>query len=388
MFTLTKVRVGTGGFHVNKVYEGLYMSRRNLFLLLYSLGIGFVICLFMGVILLFDGRTVYAWFERRFVPQLIQASTATVPTQVVIVPAAPLPSATITPTPRCGGPPYMVLVLLGTDSRSDSYQAGLADSIRLVRVDFIDPGIMVLPFQRDLYVEIPGIADHGITHGKLNQGYTYGTPAFGYYDAPNRGLGLMEVTMEHNFGAKVDHGIAINMQSFVRIVDALGGIDVHLPYAIDGRVRNSRDPALYFAAGEQHLDGRRTQILARLRPQGDFERTNTQTLILRALSSKLLSPEVLPRLPELISAFQDSIYTDLEPAQIAQLTCLAVRLDPQKITYVNFPENLFEGTRVRDPVLGNTFIFDADFDVLRSYVASFMDGNWPGESLMTPAPAP
>jgi LCP family protein required for cell wall assembly len=282
----------------------------------------------------------------------------------------------------------MVLVLLGTDSRSDSYQAGLADSIRLVRVDFIDPGIMVLPFQRDLYVEIPGIADHGITHGKLNQAYTYGTPAFGYYDAPNRGLGLMEITMEHNFGAKVDHGVAINMQSFVRIVDALGGIDINLPYAIDGRVRGSRDPLLYFPAGNQHLDGRRTQILARLRPQGDFERTNTQTLILRALSAKFLSPEVLPKLPELISAFQDSIYTDLEPAQIAQLTCLAVRLDPQKITYVNFPPDLFEGTRVQDPVLGNTFIFDADFDVLRSYVASFMDGNWPGESLLTPAPAP
>jgi LCP family protein required for cell wall assembly len=247
---------------------------------------------------------------------------------------------------------------------------------------------MVLPFQRDLYVEIPGIADHGITHGKLNQAYTYGTPAFGYYDAPNRGLGLMEITMEHNFGAKVDHGVAINMQSFVRIVDALGGIDINLPYAIDGRVRGSRDPLLYFPAGNQHLDGRRTQILARLRPQGDFERTNSQTLILRALSAKFLSPEVLPKLPELISAFQDSIYTDLEPAQIAQLTCLAVRLDPQKITYVNFPPDLFEGTRVQDPVLGNTFIFDADFDVLRSYVASFMDGNWPGESLLTPAPAP
>jgi polyisoprenyl-teichoic acid--peptidoglycan teichoic acid transferase len=282
----------------------------------------------------------------------------------------------------------MTLVLLGTDSRSDSYQAGLADSIRLVRVDFIDPGIMVLPFQRDLYVEIPGIADHGITHGKLNQAYTYGTPAFGYYDAPNQGLGLMEVTMEHNFGAQVDYGIAINMQSFVRIVDALGGSMSTCLMQLMVVCRGSRDPALYFAAGDQHLDGRRTQLLARLRPQGDFERTNTQPLILRALSAKLLSPEVLPKLPELISTFQDTIYTDLEPAQIAQLTCLAVRLDPQKITYVNFPPDLFEGTRVRDPVLGNTFIYDADFDVLRSYVAAFMDGNWPGESLMTPAPAP
>lgn len=282
----------------------------------------------------------------------------------------------------------MVIALLGTDSRSDSYQAGLADSIRLVRVDFIEPGIMVLPFLRDLYVEIPGIAEHGIIHGKLNQGYTYGTPAFGYYDGTNQGLGLLANTMEHNFGARVDYGIAVNMQSFARIVDALGGIDINLPYAIDGRVPGSRDPDLYFPAGNQHLDGRRTQLLARLRPQGDFERTNSQTLILRALSAKLLSPSLLPRFPELISAFQGSVYTDLGPAQIAQLTCLAARLDPDKIVYVNFPPEHFEGTRAQDPILGNTFIFDADFGVLRSYVAMFMNGTWPGEALMTPAPAP
>jgi anionic cell wall polymer biosynthesis LytR-Cps2A-Psr (LCP) family protein len=145
---------------------------------------------------------------------------------------------------------------------------------------------------------------------------------------------------------------------------------------------------LYFPAGSQHLDGRRTQILARLRPQGDFERTNVQTMILRALSVKLFSPAVLPKLPELISALQGSVYTDLGPEQITQLTCLAARLDPEKVTYVNFPPELFEGTRVQDPVLGNTFIFDADFDVLRSFVEMFMDGHWPGEALMTPAPAP
>jgi anionic cell wall polymer biosynthesis LytR-Cps2A-Psr (LCP) family protein len=172
------------------------------------------------------------------------------------------------------------------------------------------------------------------------------------------------------------------------MVDALGGIDVDLPYAVDGRVPGSRDPALYFPAGDQHLDGFRTQILARVRPQGDLERTEMQTLILRALSAKLLDPSVFPKLPELVSAFQGTVYTDLGATQIAQLTCLAIRLDPQKITYVNFPEELFHGMRVQDPVLGNTFIFEADFDVLREFVAAFIEGSWPEEARRTPAPAP
>jgi LCP family protein required for cell wall assembly len=271
----------------------------------------------------------------------------------------------------------MILVLIGTDSRSDSYYAGLADSIRLVRVDFVDPGVMVLPFQRDMYVEIPGLSEHGITHGKLNQGYTYGTPAFGYIDAPNQGLGLMEETMEHNFGIHVDNGVAVNMQSFVRVVDALGGVDLYLPFTVDGRVKGSRDSDLYFEAGNHHLNGYRTQLLARMRPNGDFQRSYVQNLILQALVDRLLSPALLSGLPELIDAYGQAVFTDLTPIQITQLTCLASKLDAEKIEYIYFPEGLFQGTRVQDPVLGNTFVWDVDFDVLRSYVESFKNGAWP-----------
>jgi anionic cell wall polymer biosynthesis LytR-Cps2A-Psr (LCP) family protein len=118
-------------------------------------------------------------------------------------------------------------------------------------------------------------------------------------------------------------------------------------------------------------------LLARLRPQGDFQRTNSQTIILKALSAKLFRPAILPKLPDLVSAFQDSVFTDLDPVQISQLTCLATMLDPQNIEYLNFPEELFQGTRVQDPVLGNTFVWDVDFAVLRDYLASFTYGNWP-----------
>jgi len=280
----------------------------------------------------------------------------------------------------------MILVLIGTDSRTDSYYAGLADSIRLVRVGFVDPGVMVLPFQRDIYVEIPGLANHGITHGKLNQGYTYGTPAFGYIDTPNQGLGLMAETMEHNFGVHVDNGVAINMQSFVRIVDALGGIDVYLPYTVDGRVKGSRDSSLYFESGYHHLNGRQALTLARLRPYGDFERTKVQNIIIKALSARLLSPAILTELPELVSALRSSVFTDLDTGQIAQLTCLATMIDLEEIEYVYFPENIFNGTRVQDPVLGNTYILDVDFNVLRKYVEYFIEGIWSDEILPTPVP--
>ncbi|WP_298748044.1 LCP family protein, partial [uncultured Brevundimonas sp.] len=144
----------------------------------------------------------------------------------------------------------------------------------------------------DLYVEIPEISDHyGITHGKLNQAYLYGNSIFKYYDGPGEGLGLLALTLEHNFGARIDHSAAVNLQTFVRIVDALGGIDISLPAVIDGRVRNSTDSNRYFPAGPQHLNGYRAMLLARMRPNGDLARSHTQDLILQALTANLARGE-------------------------------------------------------------------------------------------------
>lgn len=305
--------------------------------------------------------------------------TATLTPTLTVTPTL-TPTQTLTPTATerpvlCGGPTVMFILLIGSDARSKSYSVGLADSIRLVRVDFIEPRIQVLTFQRDLYVEIPGIESHGgITHGKLNQAYLYGNPGYNYYEGPGQGPGLLALTLEHNFGAQVDHYAAVNLQTFVRIVDALGGIDIDLPYSVDGRVKGSKDSNLYFADGKQQLKGFRTMLLARLRPQGDFTRAEVQSLILQALAVKLLSPSVIPKLPELIEAFNSSVQTDLSPAEISQLLCLAAMLDTQKIEFVSFPESLFKNDRVQDPVLGNTSILTVNFDILKMYVQNFKDG--------------
>ena len=319
----------------------------------------------------------------------IAPSTAT-PT-LTLTPTATItqtPTPTLTPTPTevpalCGGPRVMFILLVGSDARKDSYAIGLADSIRLVRVDFVEASIHVLAFPRDLYVEIPEIADHEITQGKLNQAFIYGNPGYNYYDGPGQGSGLLARTLESNFGARVDHYVAVNLQTFVRIIDTLGGIDINLPYVIDGRVRGSRDPNRYFATGPQHLDGYRTMLLARLRPGGDLQRMEIQNLILRALADELLSPVAVLKFPQLIRSFEDSIQTDLNPTSIGQLLCLRRKLNTEKINFLSFPETLFESARVRDPVLGNTSILEADFEVLADYVKKFSDGSWrsPEENL-------
>src|SRR3990170_7271863 len=213
-------------------------------------------------------------------------------------------SSTAEPQPLCGGPVTMIILGIGADNRENNYLYGLADAIRVARVDFRVPSLSVLTLPRDLWVEIPGISDHyGITHGKLNQAYLYGNPGMGYYDGPGAGPGLLARTLELNYGLRPDHYGAVNMQTFVRLVDAVGGIDIVLEQAVDGRpVDEKTEDMGYFTAGQHHMNGETALRFSRIRKTDNaFRRDDRQTQVLCALKDKLLSPEVVTDIPGIIA---------------------------------------------------------------------------------------
>jgi anionic cell wall polymer biosynthesis LytR-Cps2A-Psr (LCP) family protein len=117
-------------------------------------------------------------------------------------------------------------------------------------------------------------------------------------------------------------------------------------------------------------------ILARLRPNGDYKRSEIQNLIMGAIAEKLFNPFTLASLAPFFEIVHNSTQTDIGPLQAGQLTCLATKLDAAQIEFFSFPEDLFKSARVQDPVLGNTSILEADFEVLKKYVEEFEDGTW------------
>jgi LCP family protein required for cell wall assembly len=308
------------------------------------------------------------------------------PTAVPVLQASPLP--TLTPNVGlCGAPPVMHILAIGADTRGDNYNYGLADVIRLVRVDFVNPQVAVLEIPRDLWVEIPDIADNlkGQDHEKLNQAYLYGNPGFGYTDDPAQGPGLMARTLTRNFGTQIDHYAAVNMRTFEKIVNAVGGLDVTLPEAVDGRTREDTNRRLFFPAGTHHLDGTRALMLARIRIKGVFERAESQNRVLCALRDKLTSPKVVTKIPDLIRSFQDAIQTDLSPQQLGQLACIGTKIPAGNIVFATFPSEHFKQTRQYDPVFkGRVAVWEVDFHILRDYISRFQAGTWPGAETSQP----
>jgi LCP family protein required for cell wall assembly len=274
----------------------------------------------------------------------------------------------------------MTVLAIGTDVRPGEHRYGLTDVMRAVRVDFRAQRVTALEFPRDLWVRIPEI-EHNLKtdHQKLNTAYAYGQPDYG----PS----LLAHTLDLNFGLSVDHYIVANMNVFAEVVDALGGLDVTLPEGgIDGRTSTDRSARLVFPGGPQHLNGEQALTLARLRNVSVFERAENQNLVMCALRKKVESPETLLRVPGIINSFLKNVQTDLTPEQISQLACLGTQMPRGNIIFTSFPLRLFKSAKVYDPVLDlDVFIWDANFDVLRSYVSKFEEGSWPASSPSGPS---
>ncbi len=288
------------------------------------------------------------------------------------------PPTDTTPT-LCNGPAVMTLLVLGSDARTTGYTYGLADAIKIVRVDFSTPSVMAIDIPRDLWVEIPGVSDHyGLDHGKINQAYFFGGSAMGYYDGPNAGPGLMAETLQYNFGITVDHYLAVDMKTFVRMVDAIGGIDINVDSTVNLNPGPDGNPDYIFGPGTHHLDGQMAMKVAMNRYPTTFQRANNQNIVLSAIRAKMLTAQMLPKIPGLISQFSSSVQTDLSPSDISKLVCISQKLPKENINMLAFPEDIFTGTSIYDPYRKvNTYVMEADNTLLRSYLSDFMEGTWP-----------
>lgn len=291
------------------------------------------------------------------------------------------PAANPVPQPVCGGPESMIIVAIGSDSRAenaaDAYLYGQADVIRIARVDFVNPRVQVMSFPRDLWVEIPEIVEErgGMTHGKLNASYTWGNPGLGWYSGPGAGAGLLARTLDLNFGLRADHYVAVSMEVFVNMVDAIGGLDLYLDAPVDGSPRDGGSDFGYYRAGWHHMDGETALKFSRIRKVDTvFHRMDRQNQVLCAFRQQMMTPAVVGEIPKLILDFRQQVLTDLSLSQMSQLACLALRLDGDDIILSGLPRELFSATSVE-----GTFVWGADYDVIRGYVADFMVGDWPLE---------
>ncbi|HAF48793.1 MAG TPA: hypothetical protein DCL08_06075, partial [Anaerolineaceae bacterium] len=185
----------------------------------------------------------------------------------------------------------------------------------------------------------------------------FGTPGMGHFAGSGGGAGGLAEAIQYNFGVTVDHYGVINFETFVDLIDAVGGVEVDLPGPVSGGSLGN------FPAGVQTLDGERALALARIRTgYGDAFRISSQTIILQGILKKMANPAMLLRVPDLLQQFSDGFLTDLSIDQLTGLgVCTLRHFDTQNLQAFDVPEDLLTGGRAYIPTLNNNaFVYRWD----------------------------
>lgn len=218
------------------------------------------------------------------------------------------------------GQPLSIL-LLGVDQRADESGPTRSDSMILLGSQPDGQSAALLSIPRDLWVDIPGVGEQ-----RINTALFYG------YDPADASAGprLAARTVQQELGRPVDRTLLLDFATFVRAVDALGGIEIDVPAPIVDTEYPTPDygvTTIRFDPGVQTMDGERALVYVRTRhSDGDFSRSMRQLQVLQALAGKAIQPETWPRLPELYRVLRAGVVTDLTPSDGPALLQLASAL--------------------------------------------------------------
>lgn len=209
------------------------------------------------------------------------------------------------------------IVLFGVDNRTPN-DHGRTDSIIIATVDKNSKVIKLTSVMRDLYVKI-GSTD---SMSRINAAYAIGGPE------------LALETLNRNFGLDLKYYAIIDFKAFQELVDKLGGVDVEVKdYEVNEINKyitevNGKNATLLKNGGFQHLNGQQALSFARIRKvgNGDYERTERQRIILKALMEKAKQVDLI-KITQLIPTLVSYVQTNVPVSKVLSLGVAAYKFN-------------------------------------------------------------
>ncbi|NYI06145.1 LCP family protein [Allostreptomyces psammosilenae] len=294
-------------------------------------------------------------------------------------------------TARPSKPPRAVeavnILILGSDDRSgeNARYGGPADSQRsdttiLLHIGGGGEHATAVSIPRDLMVdfppcELPDGRTTPPTFGQFNWAYQYG------------GVACAVRTVEELTGVRIDHHMVVDFSGFRDMVDAVDGVEICLPEAVDDAESGLRLPA-----GRQTVHGEDALAYVRARKSlgdgSDTQRMERQQRFLAALLQKVDDERLLfdpARLYRLLDAVTGSLTTDSGLDSLTELYDLATALrevDEEDMTLLTVPRRPYHLNRNRDELV------QPDAELLFTALREDRPVRVAGAEGASPAPAP
>lgn len=187
------------------------------------------------------------------------------------------------------------IYISGIDTYGSISTVSRSDVNLILTVNMNTHKILMTETPRDAYVKIPdGGADQ---YDKLTHAGIYGVET-------------SEKTLENLYGITIDYYARLNFDSFLKLIDALGGITVYNSQSFTSLHGNYE-----FPVGNVTLDSDKALGFVRERyslEHGDYDRGNNQMKVIQAILNKLTSLNSVSNYSTIISNVQDSIQTDMK----------------------------------------------------------------------------
>ena len=244
------------------------------------------------------------------------------------------------------------LLVLGTDSRSgdnnvdgsegsDEVSVARSDTALVMHISADRKRVDAVSIPRDTLVDIPecksldGETTGAEEDGQFNSAFANGAGTGNDKKAVASGATCTLKTVEKMTGIRIDDFVVVDFNGLSKVVDSLGGVNVHVDEAID----DSDYTGLTLDEGCQKLDGQTALQYARVRhgvgDGSDISRISRQQKLMNAMASKALSSNVLTQSGFLTSTLE-TLTTSKHIGQISNLSGLAYSLQGVGMDKINF----------------------------------------------------
>ena len=207
---------------------------------------------------------------------------------------------------------YRNIVLLGTDTRSDTLDEGRSDCIIIASINEKTKEIKLVSVYRDSYLQIPNRGLDKVTHA-----FAYGGPE------------LSINTLNTNLDLDIKEFVAINFYVVMDVVDAVGGVNINIDSAELQYINNyidsinkeeGKNGKHVTTTGNQTLSGVQALAYARIRytSGGDYKRTERMREVLTAVLNKAQKMNI-GQLNKLANEILPSVNTNISSTEIISL---------------------------------------------------------------------
>lgn len=214
------------------------------------------------------------------------------------------------------------ILLIGSDAK-DYSETTRSDSMIIFSIDRKNKQIKMTSLMRDMYVSIPGYG-----YNKLNAAYAFG------------GGELLMDTINQNFKLNLEKYVCVNYDTFVEVVDSLGGLYItledeeipHLNQYVKGGEQNKLEKG-----GTYLLNGQQVLSYCRIRKVGtDSARTQRQRTALKGLVTKLKTADAAT-ITDMATTTLPNVRTNLDEGEVMSLVLEALDMRTYTMDELRIP---------------------------------------------------